>query len=72
MSEPTTEQLLDFELAHEKPTGSKESQIIADLDITPGRYYQLLGRAARSEVGIAHNPIICRRIRDRRAARTRL
>lgn len=66
MTAPTPEQLLDFETAHPKHTGRKETTIRDELGITPARYYVLLHRAADSTAGQAHNPHTARTIRARR------
>lgn len=58
---PTIPQLLDFAAAHPVVRGEVENQIRRDLGITPARYFQLLGRAARSLEGQAHDPITAHR-----------
>ncbi len=55
-------QLLDFEATWPRHTGAKEERIRDELGLTPGRYYQLLGRAARSMEGQAHDPITSHRL----------
>ncbi len=57
--------LLAFEHAWPRHNGSKDLAIRRDLGITPARYYQLLGRAAKTVEGIAADPITARRVRDR-------
>lgn len=63
---PTYPQLLDFEHSHPRHNGWKEETIRRELGITPVRYYVLLGRAAESVEGIAHDPVTARRVRERR------
>ena len=57
--------LLNFERTHPHHNGTKEETIRAELEVTPARYYVLLGRAARSLDGIAADPITARRVRER-------
>lgn len=59
---PSIPQLLDFAAAHPVVRGEVENQIRRDLGITPARYFQLLGRAAASLEGQAHDPITAHRI----------
>lgn len=66
MTNPTISELLDFEAATPKHTGSKEIRIRDELNITPARYYQLLHRAADTKEGQAHNPRTAAAIRSRR------
>lgn len=66
MPKPTIAELLDFEAATPKHTGSKEIRIRDELNITPARYYQLLHRAADTQEGQAHNPTTAATIRSRR------
>lgn len=65
MPAPTIAELLDFEAAHPKHTGRKETRIRDELHTTPARYYQLLHRAADTQEGQAHNPTTARIIRAR-------
>lgn len=66
MLSPT--ELIDFEARCPKHTSSKELAIMDDLHLRPARYYQLLHAVARSEAGMQHDALTCRRIRDRLAA----
>jgi len=66
----TPQQLLDFEADHPGHSPAKEQAIRATFGITEVRYYVLLGRAAESMEGIAHDPITARRVREQ-AARSR-
>lgn len=63
------EALLAFEHRWPQHSGRKESAIIHELGITPARYYQLLGRVARSSEGMSADPITARRIRERTRSR---
>jgi len=67
MPTPTIPQLLDFAAAHPVVRGEVENQIRRDLGITPARYFQLLGRAARSLEGQAYDPITAHRILRQRS-----
>lgn len=57
--------LLAFEQRWPHHDGAKETRIRTELNITPARYYQLLGRAARSIDGIKADPITARIVRER-------
>lgn len=61
----TVGELLDFERQWGRHTGAKENAIRDDLGLAPARYYVLLGRAARSIEGQAHDPMTARRVRAR-------
>lgn len=61
--------LLAFEARWIGHTGAKEEAIRVDLQLTPARYYQLLGRLIESQAALAHDPLLVgrlRRIRDER------
>ncbi|GAA3008933.1 hypothetical protein GCM10010461_19120 [Microbacterium aurantiacum] len=60
----TVGELLDFEREWGRHTGAKEHAIREALGLTPARYYVLLGRAARSLEGQAHDPITARGVRS--------
>lgn len=60
----TVAELLDFERDHPRHTAAKENAIVAR-GLAPARYYALLGRAARSIEGQAHDPLTARRVRAR-------
>lgn len=70
MPTPPPAALLDFERQHPRHSGRKDEAIRRHFGITPARYYVLLGRAAASAEGMAHDPITSRlvRARGRRAA----
>lgn len=59
--------LLAFEARWPRHNGTKDLAIRHDLGITPARFYQLLGRAAKTSEGIAADPITARRVRERSA-----
>jgi len=72
----TDRALLGFEARWPGHTSAKEEAIRAELELTPARYYQLLGRLIDREDALAHDPLLVgrlRRTRDRerrvRAAR---
>jgi len=61
--------ILDFERSWWSIPGSKESGIREQLDLSPTRYYQLLGDLLDSPDALAYDPLVVRRlrrIRDRR------
>lgn len=63
--------ILAFESRWREHVGAKEEAIREQLELTPSRYYQLLGRLLDSRVALAHDPMLVkrlRRIRDQRAA----
>lgn len=68
--------LLAFEAAWQRHGGAKEEAIRAQLELTPARYYQLLGRLIESPEALAHDPLLVKRLlrlretrRDTRTAR---
>ena len=65
----TAGELLAFESAWPRHDGSKDLAIRRDLGITPARFYQLLGRAAKTVEGLAADPITARRVRERSVRR---
>jgi hypothetical protein len=67
----TPADLLAFEDRWGKHTGNKEEAIRRELDLTPARYYQLLGRVIDTRQALeAHPQLVNRlqRIRDERRA----
>ncbi|MGW9345569.1 DUF3263 domain-containing protein [Streptomyces albidoflavus] len=60
-----TGELLDFERAWPRHSHAKEIAIRAR-GLTPARYYQLLGRAAESLDGHAHDALTAHRVIRRR------
>lgn len=61
----TPEALLAFEQHWPRHTPDKDITIRRELDITPARFYQLLGRAAATVEGMSADPITARRVRER-------
>lgn len=59
----TTAELLDFEARWPGHSGAKEEAIRTRLHVTPARYYQLLGRAARSIEGQQYDAVTAARVR---------
>ncbi|MDL9981095.1 DUF3263 domain-containing protein [Microbacterium candidum] len=69
-------ELLAFEAAWQRHGGAKEEAIRGQLELTPARYYQLLGRLIESPDALAHDPLLVKRLlrlretrRDTRTAR---
>ena len=63
--------ILDFEARWREHIGAKEEAIREQLELTPSRYYQLLGRLLESRDALEYDPMLVkrlRRIRDQRAA----
>lgn len=61
--------LLDFENAWMRHAAAKEEAIRDQLEISPARYYQLLGRLIDSADAQAYDPMLMgrlRRLRDER------
>lgn len=61
--------ILALEAAWAGHSGAKEEAIRGELDLTPARYYQLLGRLIDTEAALAHDPLLVRRLRRIRDAR---
>lgn len=61
--------LLDFEKQWWALPGSKETEIRERFDISPTRYYQLLNSLIDSDVALAHDPLLVKRLRRQRATR---
>jgi hypothetical protein len=59
---PTVPELLDFAAAHPLIRGTVEEKVRKDLGLSPARYVVLLGRAAASMEGQAHDPITAHRV----------
>ncbi|MDQ1174626.1 hypothetical protein QE430_002933 [Microbacterium testaceum] len=57
---------LAFEGEWKRHAGAKEEAIRAEFDLTPARYYQLLGRLIDTPEALAHDPMLVRRLRRRR------
>lgn len=61
--------MLDFESRWPSHSGEKEEALRAQLDLTPARYYQLLGRLMDSPDAVAHDPVLIHRLRRVEASR---
>jgi hypothetical protein len=64
--------ILAFEAEWVRHAGAKEEAIRAELDLSPARYYQLLGRLIETADAQAHDPMLVKRLRRLRDARARL
>jgi hypothetical protein len=62
--------LLDFEAEWRRHAGVKEEAIRAELGLSPARYYQLLGRLIDTTDAQQHDPMLVKRLRRLRDART--
>lgn len=58
--------ILAFEAAWGAHGGAKEEAIRTELDLTPARYYQLLGRLIDTEAALASDPLLVGRLRRAR------
>lgn len=58
-------QIMQFEARWWRIAGSKESAIVAELGMTPTRYYQLLQQLAGREDVLAAYPVLTKRLRRR-------
>ena len=61
--------LLEFESRHERHGAVKEEAVRTELELTPARYYQLLGRLIDTSDALAHDPLLVHRLRRMREAR---
>lgn len=61
--------ILDFERGWWAQPGSKEDAIKARLDLSPTRYYELLGGLVDSVEAEQYDPLVVRRLRRARAKR---
>ena len=61
--------LLEFEKQWWAMPGSKESEIRERFDISPTRYYQLINALIDSEIALAHDPLLVKRLRRLRSTR---
>jgi len=66
-------EVLDFERAWivDRASGPKAEAIRKTLCISPSTYYRLLDRVARSDEACRDDPLLVRRLRQRRLARLR-
>ena len=62
--------ILDFERSWWRYAGAKESAIKELFDLTPARYYQLLNDLIDRDDALAAAPILVKRLRRLREART--
>ena len=62
--------ILDFERSWWRYAGVKESAIKELFDLTPARYYQLLNDLIDRDDALAASPILVKRLRRLREART--
>ena len=62
--------ILDFERSWWRYAGAKESAIKELFDLTPARYYQLLNDLIDRDDALAVSPILVKRLRRLREART--
>lgn len=73
--EPLTDldrQILTIAGRHYRHAGSSEAAVRAELDLTPTRYYQLLGQVIDKPAALEAEPTLVlrlRRLRDRRVRR---
>lgn len=61
--------ILDFERTWWTEPGPKEAAIRERFDLSPGRYYQLLGGLLESPHAAAYDPLVVRRLRRLRDRR---
>ena len=62
--------ILDFERSWWRYAGAKESAIKELFDLTPARYYQLLNDLIDRDDALVASPILVKRLRRLREART--
>ena len=62
--------ILAFEAEWRRHAGAKEEAIRSELGLSPARYYQLLGRLIATAEAQAHDPMLVKRLRRLRDART--
>lgn len=63
--------LLDFEASWSRHVGAKEEAIRAELELSPARYYQLLGRLLDTADALEYDPMLVKRLRRLRDQRQR-
>jgi hypothetical protein len=63
--------ILDFERSWWTEAGPKETAIKARFDLSPTRYYQLLGTLLDSADAVTYDPLVVRRLRRMRDRRRR-
>ncbi|WDH78128.1 DUF3263 domain-containing protein [Microbacterium esteraromaticum] len=62
--------ILTLEAAWPRHGGMKEETIRTQLGMSPARYYQLLGRLIETEQALQFDPLLVRRLRRLRDARS--
>lgn len=60
--------ILDMENRLWIQPGPKETAILLELGLMPGRYYQLLNKLLDDPRALVHNPVLVNRLRRRREA----
>jgi hypothetical protein len=63
--------ILDFERNWWSVPGPKEQEIRRRFELSPTRYYQLLGELLESSEALAYDPLVVRRLRRLRDRRRR-
>ncbi len=63
--------ILDFERSWWTQPGSKTAAIREQLQLSPARYYELLGRLVNSPDADSYDPLLVRRVQRLRARRRR-
>lgn len=63
--------VLDFEARWQRHDAAKEEAVRTDLEMTPARYYQLLGRLLDDADAVAYDPMLVHRLRRLRDSRQR-
>ena len=63
--------ILDFERSWWTEEGAKEAAIRRRFQLSPGRYYQVLGALLATPEAAAYDPLVVRRLRRQRVDRRR-
>jgi hypothetical protein len=63
--------ILDFERVWWTEAGPKELAIRSRFDLSPARYYQVLGELLESTEAVSYDPLVVRRLRRLRDRRRR-
>jgi hypothetical protein len=63
--------ILDFERSWWTEEGAKEAAIRQRFQLSPGRYYQVLGALLATPDAAAYDPLVVRRLRRQRVDRRR-
>jgi hypothetical protein len=63
--------ILEFEAKYTRDDGSKEARIRAELGLPKARYYQLLNKIIDSPDALRAEPMLIKRLLNRRDSRTR-